>query len=215
MMKALLYKQFRLVCHPMTLIFLFFGVMLLIPIYPYTLVFFYVMLGLFFTFLNGREQRDIAYSALLPIRKRDTVRASVLFVLVIELASLLIAVPFALLSCRINPLGINAVGLEANAALFAAALVLYALFNAIFLPAFYQTAYKVGLSFLKAIIPVSILMVLCEASVHFPGMSWLESHTAAGQLRLLPLLLIAAVIYGLGLWLTYRKAAENYEKVDL
>ena len=37
-MKALFYKQFRLVCHPMTLIFPLFGVMLLIPSYPYTLV---------------------------------------------------------------------------------------------------------------------------------------------------------------------------------
>ena len=169
-MKALLYKQFRLVCHPMTLVFLFFGVMLLIPSYPYTLAFFYVMLGLFFTFLNGREQKDIYYSALLPIRKRDTVKASVLFVLVTELASLFIAVPFAVLSVRINPLGGNAVGLEPNVALFAAALLLYALFNGIFLPVFYKTAYKVGVSFLKAIIPVSIAMIVCEALPHFPGM---------------------------------------------
>ena len=214
-MKALLYKQFRLVCHPMTLVFTFFGAMLLIPSYPYTLAFFYLMLGLFFSFMNGREQKDIYYSALLPIRKRDTVKASVLFVLAVELVSLLVAVLFAVLSVRINPLGGNAVGLEPNAALFAAALVLYALFNGIFLPSFYQTAYKVGVSFLKAIVPVSLAMIVCEASVHFPGMAWLEDCTAAGQLRLLPLLLTAAVIYGGGLWLTYRKAAKNYEKVDL
>ena len=214
-MKALLYKTFRLVCHPMTLVFTFFGVMLLIPSYPYTLAFFYVMLGLFFTFLNGREQKDIYYSALLPIRKRDTVRASALFMMTVELASLLIAVPFAVLSARINPLGGNAVGLEPNAALFAAALLLYALFNSIFLTSFYKTAYKVGVSFLKAIIPVSLCMIVCEASVHFPGMLWLEDCTAAGQLRLLPLLAAAAVIYGAGLWMAYRKAAQNYEKVDL
>ena len=214
-MKALLYKTFRLACHPMTLVFLFFGGMLLIPSYPYTLAFFYVMLGLFFTFLNGREQKDIYYSALLPIRKRDTVRASVLFVLAVELASLLIAVPFAVLSVRINPLGGNTVGLEANTALFAAALLLYAIFNGIFLPAFYKTAYKVGVSFLKAIIPVSVVMIACEALPHFPGMTWLEDCTAAGQLRLLPLLLTAAVIYGTGLYFTYQKAAQNYERVDL
>ena len=214
-MKALLYKTFRLVCHPVTLVFLFFGVMLLIPSYPYTLAFFYVMLGLFFTFLNGREQKDIYYSALLPIRKRDTVRASVLFVLAVELASLLIAVPFAVLSVRINPLGGNTVGLEGNMTLFAAALLLYAIFNGIFLPSFYKTAYKVGVSFLKAIIPVSLVMIVLEALVHFPGMAWLEDCTAAGQLRLLPLMACAAVIYGAGLWIAYGKAAQNYEKVDL
>ena len=214
-MKALLYKQFRLVAHPMTLVFTFFGVMLLIPSYPYTLAFFYVMLGLFFTFLNGREQKDIYYSALLPIRKRGTVRASVLFVLAVELASLLIAVPFAVLSVRINPLGGNTVGLEANTALFAAALLLYAIFNGIFLPAFYKTAYKVGVSFLKAIIPVSVVMIACEALPHFPGMTWLEDCTAAGQLRLLPLFVSCAAVYGAVTYAAYRKASQNYEKVDL
>ena len=214
-MKALFYKQFRLVCHPMTLIFPLFGVMLLIPSYPYALAFFYAMLGLFFSFINSREQRDIYFSALLPIRKRDTVRAAVLFVLAVELVSLLVAVPFAVLSVRINPLGGNTVGLEPNAALFAAALLLYALFNGIFLPSFYKTAYKVGVSFLKAIIPVSLGMIVCEALPHFPGMAWLEDCTAAGQLCLLPLLLTAAVIYGTGLWIAYGKAAQNYEKVDL
>ena len=214
-MKTLLYKHFRLVCHPMTLVFCLFGLLLLIPSYPYTLTFFYVMLGLFFTFLNGREQKDIYYSALLPIRKRDTVCASVLFMLAVELVSLLVAVPFAVLSVRINPLGGNTVGLEANASLFAAALLLYAIFNAIFLPVFYKTAYKVGASFLKAIIPVSAAMIVCEALPHFPGMAWLEDCTAEGQLRLLPVVAIAALIYGGGMYLAYQKAAGNYEKVDL
>ena len=58
-MQALLYKQFRLVCHPMTLVFCLFGAMLLIPNYPYTVAFFYVTLGIFFTFMNLREQRDM------------------------------------------------------------------------------------------------------------------------------------------------------------
>lgn len=46
-MTALLYKQLRLVCHPMTPVFCLFGIMVLIPNYPYTIIFFYVMLGLF------------------------------------------------------------------------------------------------------------------------------------------------------------------------
>ena len=83
--RQLLYKQLRLVCQPMTLVFCLFGVMLLIPAYPYTFMWFYGMLGLFFSFLNGREQKDVYYSALPPIRKRDTVKANCLFVGLIEL----------------------------------------------------------------------------------------------------------------------------------
>ena len=98
-----------------------------------------------------------------------------------------------MLSVAVNPLGGNAVGMEPNVTLFAAALLLYALFNGIFLPVFYKTAYKVGTAFLKAIIPTSLAMVACEALVHFPGMGFLEDCTAVGQLRLLPLLYIRLI----------------------
>ena len=144
-MKTLLYKQLRLVCQPMTLVFCLFGAMLLIPAYPYTVMWFYVMLGLFFSFLNGREQKDVYYSALLPIRKRDTVKANCLFVGLIELLALVIAVPFALLRAKLG-IGDNPVGLNANVTLFACGLMLFAVFNAVFLLSFYRTAYKVGVS---------------------------------------------------------------------
>ena len=130
-MKTLLYKQLRLVCQPMTLVFCLFGVMLLIPAYPYTVMWFYVMLGLFFSFLNGREQKDVYYSALLPIRKRDTVKANCLFVGLIELLALVIAVPFALLRAKLG-IGDNPVGLNANVTLFACGLMLFAVFNAVY-----------------------------------------------------------------------------------
>ena len=42
-MKTLLYKQLRLVCHPMTPVFCLFGFMVIIPNYPYTVIFFYAV----------------------------------------------------------------------------------------------------------------------------------------------------------------------------
>ncbi|NLU24230.1 MAG: ABC-2 transporter permease [Clostridiales bacterium] len=212
MMTKLLYKQIRLVSHPMTFVFTIFGVMLLIPNYPYTVSFFYVMLGLFFTFLNMREQKDIYYSALLPIRKRDTVKASCLFVVLIELLSVVIAVPFTIISPRMNPFGGNQVGVDANMTLLGFALLLYALFNIIFLPAFYQSAYKVGMAFLKAVIPVSLLMIAMEVSVHIPVLSWLDGYDTVRQL---PVLIAGMVVYLGGTLLSFRLAAARYEKVDL
>ena len=214
-MSALLYKQFRLVCHPMTWVFVFFGAMLLIPAYPYTVAFFYVTLGLFFSFMQGREQRDTDFSALLPVRKRDTVYAATAFCAIVECAALVIAVPFAAIGVKINPHGGNPVGLDCNFALFAAALLIFAVFNAAFLPAFYRTGYKVGTSYLKAMIPTAVVMLLCEALPHFPTLQWLNDTTAAGNLKQLPLLLGALVIYFAALPLTARTAARRYEKVDL
>ena len=82
---------------------------------------------MFFSFLNGREQKDVYYSALLPIRKRDTVKANCLFVGLIELLALLIAIPFALLRAKLG-IGDNPVGLNANVTLFACGLMLFAVF---------------------------------------------------------------------------------------
>lgn len=214
-MKALLYKQFRLACHPMAVVFACFGVMLLIPSYPYTVIFFYVTLGIFFTFMNQREQNDLFYMSLLPVRKRDAVKVSAVFMAIIELASLVIAVPFAMLSARINPVGGNAVGLDANAALFAAGLVLYTVFNAVFLPSFYRSGYKVGTAYLKAVIPTALVILVCEALPHFPSLLWLNDTSAAGNLQQLPLLLAALVIYLATAPLIYRTAAKRYEQVDL
>ena len=58
-------------------------------------------------------------------------------------------------------------------------------------------------------------MIVCEALPHFPTLGWLDDLDGATQLRLLPMLIGSAVVYGVGMLLTFRKAAELYEKVDL
>ena len=214
-MKALLYKQFRLVCHPMTLIFCLFGIMVLIPNYPYTVIFFYVMLGLFFTFLNIREQKDIYYSALLPVPKRDTVKAGCAFVVIIEVLSLVVLIPCSLLAVHLQPGKDNLVGFDPNLALLAAGFLLYAVFNGVFLPSFYANGYKVGMAFINAVIPTTLAMGALEALPHFPALTWLDDLDAATQVRLLPVLIASVLLYAGGMVLTFRASARRYEKVDL
>ncbi len=214
-MKALLSKQLRLTCHPMTLVFLLAGVFLLIPSYPYTVAFFYVTLGIFFMFMNGREQRDADFSAVLPVRKCDTVKAACLFSTLVELCALAIAVPFAFLGARINPNGTNAAGLDANVALFAVGFLVFAAFNIVFLPSFYRTGYKVGVSFLKASLCVALVVVLDIALPHVPGLEWLDGTDTASCLRQLPLLGVCAAVYVIFTLLACRIAVRRYEKVDL
>lgn len=214
-MTALLSKQLRLVCHPMTLVFLLAGVFFLIPNYPYSVAFFYVTLGIFFMFMNGREQRDADYNAILPVRKADTVKAACLFTALVELCSLLIAVPFAVLSARINPNGTNLAGLDANVTLFAVAFILFAVFNIVFLPSFYRTGYKVGVSFLKASVCVAAVVILDVAVTHVPGLGWLDGTDAASCLRQLPILAVCAAVYAIMTLLACRWSMKRFEKVDL
>ena len=109
----------------------------------------------------------------------------------------------------------GAEGLDPNLALFAAGFLLYAVFNAVFLPSFYANGYKVGVAFVKAIIPTTLVMIVFEALPHVPGLMWLDDMDAATQVRLLPYFVAAVLLYGIGTVLTFRRAAAQYEKVDL
>ena len=95
-------------------------------------------------------------------------------------------------------------------------LLSFGVFNAVFLPAFYKTAVRVGRSFLLAVIPTAVLMTLVEALSHFPVVGpYLDATDAAGQVRQLPVLAVGLAAFALLSWLAYRKAAKNYERVDL
>ncbi len=208
-MTALLYKQTKLVSHVMTFVFIISGVMLLIPNYPYSVIFFYVTLGLFFMFANGREQRDIDFSALLPIRKRDLVKCSVVFSAGIEVASIVFAIPFAFISDSINPNGSNAAGIDANVAIFGVAFLLFAVFNVIFLLAFYRSGYKIGVAFIKAGIG---MFIVCGIDVFIPHLlPWIDGHDS----RQFIVLFIGILAFVVATLFAYKKSASLYEKVDL
>ncbi len=214
-MKTLLYKQLRLACHPMTPVFCLSGIMLLIPNYPYSVAFFYVTLGLFFTFLNMREQKDIYYSALLPLRKRDTVRAAVAFTVLVELLSVVITALFCLLSAKLQPGKDNAVGMDANLMLLGTGFVLYGVFNLVFFVCLYRSGYKVGAAYLKANLALWPMMLLAEALPHFPSLMWLNRVDTQANLRQIPILLFGMAVFAVLTILAYRRSAGLYERVDL
>lgn len=212
MTKYLIKKEFLLAAHPMTYVFAFFGIMLLIPSYPYYVSFFYVMLGIFFTFINSRENRDLYFDAVLPVTKAQTVRAKLIFVWLIEAFSLIFAVPFAIITQKINPNGSNLAGIEANVAFFGLSLIMFTLFNAIFLIRFFKTAYKAGTSFLFASIAVAVYIGIAEVLDHMPVTGAYLEGNGLGQL---PVLFVGIIIFIASFFVINRQCAKNFEKVDL
>ncbi len=216
MTTRIFYKELRLVLHPAAVLFTLFGAMLLIPNYCYYVAPFYATLGVFFCFMNARENRDIWYSAALPVSKRAMVRGRVRLCVALELAMLALAAPFALLSVRINPNGGNVVGIDPNTAFFGLSLLLFGIFNRAFLPLFYRTAVKVGKSYLLSMIPVTIFILAAEVLVHVPGVGpWLDATDAPAQLRQLPVLIGGAALYALLTWRAAARAETLFEAVDL
>ena len=213
-MSELLYKELRLAAHPSLYIFMCMGALLLIPAYPYGVVFFFGCLGLFQSFMFDRETRDVFYTALLPRPKRDVVKGKLLLAVFAQLVQLTLSLPFAFLRTLYLPDG-NPVGMEPNAAWYGFGLMVYGIFNLVFFTQFYKTAYKAGTSFLIALIPTTLGIIAIEASVHFPGLGWLDGMDGAALLRQLPILLAGIIVYAAANALAYRIGARRFERVDL
>lgn len=168
-MSGLLKKEFLLSMHPITPLMLLLSTMVLIPNYPYTVMFFYMTLSVFFTCMMGRENHDVIYTMTLPVAKSSIVKARITFVVILELFQMLLIIPFSILRQSLNPMG-NEAGIDANIVLLAEGFLLFGIFNLIFFGSYYKNVDKVGISFVKATVVFFILVVadvICTHAVPF------------------------------------------------
>lgn len=215
-MKNLLYKELRLAIHPTMCIFLAMPLLMLAPNYPYYVVFMYTCLAIYFTFLIGREQNDIFYTAALPIKKTDVVKGRFATVILFELAFVLISVPFAVISAKVNPNGGNAAGIEPNLAFYGLALIMLGCFNIIFIPEFYRTARKLFCPTLFSAIFIFAYIAAAETAAQYYPSPVSEFLDRSGIFpEHLPILAAGIIIYTVLTFLAYKISAKRFERVDL
>lgn len=216
-MKHLLYKEFKLALHPTMYLFLGLTAMVIIPSYPYYVAFMYMCLGVYFTFLQGRETNDLFFTAMLPVRKKDVVTARVGVICLFQLAAVLISLPFARLSVAINPIGHNGAGIELNAAFYGLVFLLFGGYNLCLLPAFYKTGRKLGLPLLYGGTFVMLFIFAAEAFAQYipsPVSAFLDVPGPA-LARQWPVLL-AGILGWCGMnVLAWKISARRFERLDL
>ncbi len=215
-MKKLLVKELKLAMHPTAPIFLLLSTMLIIPNYPYYVVFFYTGLAVFFTCLTGRENNDVAYTMLLPVKKTDIVKARYLFVIILELLQVIIAIPFAVIRQKM-PVDPNQVGMEANIALFGISFIMIGIFNLVFFKIYYKDVRKVGKAFVSSSIAVFTFMLIAEALTHIIPFfrDVLDTHDDVYVPQKLIVLAIGIVIYTILTLISYNTSKKSFEVYDL
>ncbi|MEG1567826.1 MAG: ABC-2 transporter permease [Anaerovoracaceae bacterium] len=214
-MIKLIKKEIMLAMHPIVPIMLLLSVMVLIPNYPYIVIFFYVSMAIFFTCLSGRENNDVVYSLNLPVAKKNIVKARFAFAIIMEFMQLLIMIPFAVLNQNINPIG-NQAGMDANIALFAIAFIVYGLFNFVFFSNYYKNVSKVGIAFVKSSVLLFILTGIDIVSTHaIPFVrDVLDTPDSKYLLQKVIFLLFGLLAYSMLTAITYKKSVVNFEKQD-
>lgn len=217
-MSNIMLKELKLSASPLAFIFIAFGLMFLLPGYPILCSAFFVTLGLFQSFQTAREANDIVFSALLPIAKKDVVKGKFIFVCFIEACAFVLMVICAIVrmtALKESPVYLQNALMNANLFALGAALVIYGLFNLIFLGGFFKTAYKLGKPFVTYIIVGFIMIGVFEALHHIPGLGQLNAF-GSDSLGLQVVTLIAgALIFAVMTLISYKASCNSFEKIDL
>jgi len=212
-MKNLLYKEFHLSIHPAYFLMPAFGVLLLIPHWPYFIAlmyFFFISVPNIFN--NNKAQNDIGFSATLPIRRADIVKARVTSIMILELLQILVASIFVFI--KMTLFQTENFLLDANIAFIGFTFMMFGIFNVIYLPMFYKTADKIGwpiiVSFsatflFSAVIEVIILLV--PAAKILDGKAHLSAQLIVLGIGLLTFFLLS--------YEANRLSIKRFEKINI
>lgn len=245
-MYKLLKKEFTLCMNFQLIMFTLLGlVMSWIPSYPHYVGPFYLTVGIGTLFTFNMVNHDIFYTATLPVKKNDVIKARIIFICTLEifvtLFSTILSVIFFHFMGDENKAGINA-----NTAYMGLQLFLYSVYNMVFIGPAYKKPEKPIVPFFLGMASYWIFYALCElplwiffstrSSMLSQGMNIAQITTTISQMpwysfsrigaylngtdlsaniRQLPVLIAGIIFLLVSAFLSYRKGCKNFSKISI
>lgn len=226
-MKALLYKEFKLAMHPVCYIFIFvFPLMILIPNYPLAIGFIYVLAAYPILFLGankGQQSNDLLFSTLLPVRKKDIVRARMITTSLMQLIFILIQsilVPIAIaisksLEGKEKAPEIPGLGFDAFVSVLGFAILGYAIADLIFFPIYYKKGKSIVMSTLLQIFGFAAFLAIFTIVIPYvPGTQGYVDFFTNNLGIQFAFLAVALAIYAVIHYFIYKISSKRLENVD-
>lgn len=217
-MRNLIYKEFAFATPLLTFLFLGFSLMAFIPGYPILCSAFFICFGIFHGYQYSREAEDITYSVLLPVKKTDVVKAKFMAAFLLQMAAFALLIIFTLIRMTFLSDAVvyvkNAL-MGANLVFLGLVLLIFALFNWVFIGGFFKTAYKYGKPFVSFIIFCFLVIISAEALHHFPGLGWMNTLDYSNLAMQMIVLLCASGVYAAVTILSCKVSQKRFEKIDL
>lgn len=218
MNSIILKKEIRLSASVLSYCFIAFGLMFFIPGYPILCGAFFVTLGIFQSFQKISETNDILFSSLLPIAKKDVVKGKYLFSIAVELSGFIIMAAATILRMTVfsaSPVYRSNALMNANLFSLGMALIIFSLFNMVFIGGFFKTAYRFGRPFVIYTVSAFIVIGFSESLHYFPGLEFLNAfgnEYFSAQLGVFTVCVVCSVIITL---ISFHLSCKNYERIDL
>ena len=217
-MKKLLFKELRLSVATISYCFVAFALLVFLPGYPILLGAFFTALGIFYSFQAMRENQDISYSLLLPVSKADIVKSKFAFSVFLEGCSFLIMAIVTVI--RMTALKDSAVYranalMGANLVFLGYALLVFGLFNYLFIRGFFKTGYYIGKPFVLFCVVAMVVVGIAETLHHVPGLGALNAFGSDHLGVQCAALCLGICLFALLTGAALKQSVRSFERIDL
>lgn len=217
-MYNLVMKDVRLAVPPFFFLFPFlFGALMLIPGWIYFIVpLYFCWITIPNVFNQFKAQNDLMFTSVMPVSKRDMVKARVTVIVGLELLHIVIAAIFGSISMVLYP-DTTYLFFPPNMGFWGLNLVMLAIFNLIFIPMFYKTAYKFGWALLAAVVAAMLFAGIAQwLGIQNPVLNEIFYGTGAQQVTLQIFILIAGIVIFAALsMIANRLAVKRFLRVEI
>lgn len=217
-MYNLLMKELKLGVSPIFYILpIMTGALMLIPGWLYFLVLLYFcfitvpnMLGIY------KAENDLIFSMMMPVSKKDVVKAKVGVFVILELLHIAIAIGFGLISTRLYP-DLSYYFFGPTLGFWGLCFVMLGIFNLILISMYFKTAYKYGAATIVATAAATLFAGVAEwlAIANVTVYDLFKGAGAENFMLQLSILLAGMVIFTLFTIIAYTIAIKRFEKVDI
>ncbi|GIQ69076.1 hypothetical protein DUZ99_07475 [Xylanibacillus composti] len=217
-MYNLLMKELKIGVNPFFYILPFLtGALMLIPGWLYFLVILYFCFITVPNMLGGyKSQNDLMFTSMMPVSKKDIVKAKVSFIVILELLHVVVAVVYGIISVYLYP-NLTYYFFSPSPGFWGLCFVMLAIFNMILIPMYFKTAYKYG----AATIAATTAAILFAGGAEWIGIQnkylfGLFKGAGADNFAVHLLILIAGIgIFALFSAIAYHIAKKRFLKVEV
>lgn len=209
-MRPLIYKELKLAIHPLFLFMpVLLGLLMFIPGWIFLLVFMYFFwISAPQIYSNYIAQQDHSFSMMLPISKAEFVKSKIIALFVLEGLHLFFGFLFGFIHNLIY--GQFNWFHDINIAFVGVILVLFTIFNIVFLPQYFKTGYYFGKPVIYGIVATMIYGFVIEFSAF--KYTWYRDLFEGPLLTQIIILVVGALI-AVGLnWYAWKISVKNYLK---
>lgn len=212
-MTHLIYKELKLGIHKFFFILpILLGLLMFIPGWIYLLVFmyfFWISIPQIFAAYNTNS--DYNMSSSLPVRRKDIVTSKVCAIIIIELLHVVFAVIFAFFHNYLY--GSGNFFMDINLAFFGVGLLMYGVYNIVFLPLYFKTAHFFGVpAIIGAVVTLVYAFIFEFGVIQFQFMRDVFEGSLGRQSIVFVVSVIGSIILS---FIALKKSQHNFSTIDL